>query len=407
MNRSIPADGNRPEFLAASEPKRVGRDATQSELTVVHVVSRIHEISSGSTTAVLSICESLAKFTPHLRLHCTRSAGQNPSTFQVVTHGSWRLSGHLLMSPRMKRALVREAQTADIVHNHGLWMMPNLYPGQLGTAARNKLICTPHGAMADWAWRRSYFRKRFSWYLGQGRMLRNCDCFHATAKHESEAIRRRGFKQPVAVIPNGIDLPELRPARKDPNSKQLLFLARIHPVKGLENLLRAWRRLQAEFSDWSLIIHGTGEEAHVRQIESLAKDLGVARVRFGGPVYDADKMDAYRSADLYVLPSWTENFGITIAEAMAHGLPVITTNATPWADLDQHRAGWCIDVGEEALLSCLREALQSERCQLEQMGLRGRDWMQRDFGWDEIGRKMLDTYQWLIGNRSVPEWVEV
>lgn len=355
----------------------------------------------------MSLCDSLAAHLKSLRVHCTHSAGQHPERFEIVTHGSWKISGELLMSPPMKRALQEEARTVDVMHSHGMWMMPNFYPGQLGRSARCKVVCTPHGSMIDWAWRRSYWRKRAAWILGQQKALERSDCFHATAAHECAAIRRRGFKQPVAVIPNGIEIPELPPVEKDARLKQLLFLARIHPVKGLENLLRAWRRLQRVCSDWSLTIHGTGEARHVRETEALARELGVERVRFGGPVHGIDKLGAFSRADLYVLPSWTENFGITIAEAMAHGLPVVTTNATPWRELDDKQAGWCIEVGEEPLYDCLQAVLKMERSSLEQMGARGRAWMQRDFAWDEIGRKMAETYHWLLGNRSIPDWVDV
>ena len=154
------------------------------------------------------------------------------------------------------------------------------------------------------------------------------------------------------------------------------------------------------------MIAGSGDRAYERELRGLASALRVRNLVFRGPVYGEAKLDLLFSADLYVLPSFTENFAISVAEAMACGLPVITTDRTPWSLLPEKAAGWCIAAGEDSLTDCLSDALGLAPEALQAMGRNGREWMKNDYSWEVVANKSLRTYEWLSGGCRRPEWIE-
>jgi glycosyltransferase involved in cell wall biosynthesis len=233
-------------------------------------------------------------------------------------------------------------------------------------------------------------------------------CFHATSDAEAQDIRALGFDQPVAVVPNGIDVPHRGSPQE--RTKSILFLGRVHPVKGVPLLLKAWAAVEHDFPAWTLRIAGSdagyyGVSGHLSEVKTLAKQLGLARVDFAGEVLGDNKRSLLQSASVFVLPTKGENFGIAVAEALAHGMPAIVTKGAPWQGLEENRAGWWIDFGVDALVHALRQAIRTPPDELAAMGTRGRVWMIRDFSWEVIGQKMAETYRWLGGNSPRPTWV--
>lgn len=243
--------------------------------------------------------------------------------------------------------------------------------------------------------------KRLFWPLVQNPAVQHSSLFHATSDKEYEDIRRLGFKQPVAVIPNGIDMPP-HVTGDNFGRRELLFLGRVHKVKGLDLLLSAWQRVQSEFADWDLVVAGSddgyhGPSGYLDEMRHLADTLQLQRVRFLGEVHGEQKRTVFASAELFVLPSHSENFGIAVAEALSCGTPAIVSHGAPWADLEDHRAGWHIPIGVDPLVECLQAALSCSPTRLEVMGQAGREWMRQDFAWPVLGRRMLNVYRWLTG----------
>jgi glycosyltransferase involved in cell wall biosynthesis len=193
----------------------------------------------------------------------------------------------------------------------------------------------------------------------------------------------------------------------------LLFLGRIHPVKGLDKLLPAWRAVQSRFPDWRLVIAGSDDgyyrkSGYLEELQLLVQNLGVERIEFVGGLYGTAKTLTYQDADLYILPSYSENFGVTVAESLAAGTPAIVSKGAPWEGLDMHEAGWWIDMGLDPLVACLEDALGRSPENLEQLGLHGRSWMEAEFAWSDIGAQMEDTYRWLLDKSlPVPAWLRV
>jgi glycosyltransferase involved in cell wall biosynthesis len=374
---------------------------------VIQVVPAIHNEASGPSYSVPRLSDVLGQLGAQVHLHVLAPAADAVRTYQVHAHASWPILNKLGISPRMQRALRQEAERAELIHNHGLWMMPNVYSAWAARGRSCRLVNSPRGTLSPWALRHLAWKKRLMWWLCQGRAVRDAHCFHATAESEYRDIRDAGLRGPVAIIPNGIDIGPEPAGPKANGLRRLLFLGRLHPVKGIDILLRAWQQIEHRFPEWELQIVGGSSSGYQEQMELLAGSLGIRRVRFPGPALGLDKTRQFQQAELFVLPSHSENFGVAVAEALAHGLPAIVTKGAPWSGLDTRDCGWWIEQGVDSLVECLQSALALSPDKLRDKGLRGRQWMEQEFSWDRVGQMMLETYRWLVGGGTPPAWVRM
>jgi glycosyltransferase involved in cell wall biosynthesis len=317
----------------------------------------------------------------------------------------------LLSSRSLKRAVMAAAQKGHVLHSNGLWRLPNVYPGWAASRTGAPLVVSPHGMLGPGALQFSSGRKRLFAALVQNRALEAVTCFHATSEKEIEDIQAYGLRAPVALIANGIDVPDaaLEDAysQETPRRRELLYLGRVHPKKGLDRLVAAWAHVEARFPDWDLRIVGPSEIGHGEELRAQAQGLGLGRVRFYDGLYGDDKSLAYRDADLFVLPTLDENFGMVVAESLANGTPVVCTKGAPWKGLGAHGCGWWINHGVDPLTAALSEAMARPRVELKRMGARGRDWMIRDFSWGRIAADMERLYRWCKTKDERPDFVVV
>lgn len=377
-------------------------------MRVIHVVPAISDEASGPSYCVPRLCDSIIASGTDVSLVALDWAPlPNPPSYLKrfpLGFGPRKLG----RSPQMRAWLENEAATGqvDILHNNSLWMMPNVYPGWACMKSRARLVVSPHGTVSTWAFQWHGFRKRLFWTLWQESTLRAAACFHATSEEECVDLRNLGFRQPIYVLPNGIDIPPLERI-PSPGRRQLLFLGRIHPIKGVDILLRAWQSLQRHHSDWDLHFVGPDNNGYLNEMKNLAAQLGLQRLTFHGPLYGADKLRAYRKAHLFVLPTHSENFGMTVAEALAAGTPAIVTKGAPWKKLDETGSGWWIDIGLEPLVATLETALSQSPERLSQMGCAGRDWMLREYAWQQIGTKHTEIYNWIVNGGATPTFVRL
>jgi glycosyltransferase involved in cell wall biosynthesis len=378
------------------------------EMAAVHTIARIALADGGPTRTAAALCRALAVEGARVELVTGEVEGIEIGVPAHVSGGAHRWGRFQPHAARFGTLLHErlKATGAGVLHDHGLWLVSNHAAARVSAEARVPRIVSPRGMLSEWSLAHRGWRKRIAWWVYQRRDLESAAALHATSELEAEEIRAAGVRAPIVVVPNGVDLPQLAGSRRieDGRTRRFLFLSRIHPKKGLESLIEAWAL--ARPAGWELVIAGPDERGYRAAIERRAHALGPeAAIRFLGPVPDAEKWDLYGTADVFVLPTSSENFGVVVAEALACGVPVITTRAAPWSALPEHRCGWWTELGAEPLAAAIREAAGIGDDERRAMGARGRRLVEERFGWPAIARRMLAVYRWLAGDADAPEGV--
>ncbi|HET6335355.1 MAG TPA: glycosyltransferase [Polyangiales bacterium] len=379
-------------------------------MRIHHVVSSLLATYGGPSQSVPALCEGLAARGNDVVLHTYAPVPTSPvgRGFEVRAYSALPWRRRLGVSWQMAAELRSAAASGEILHVHGLWTLASLLPTAAVLGTHCKLVISPRGMLEPWALEQNAAQKRWVWRFLQGPAVRSAALLHATASTESRTLRELELRAPIAVVPNAVEVPEAGDvARFEGEVRTLLFLSRLHPKKGVDLLVRAWARVEPSVPEWRLRVVGPDEDQYLTYLQSLARELGVSRVDFGGPVDGRDKTSVYRAAQLYALPSHSENFGQGIAEALAHGLPVIAGLGTPWAALEQAHAGWHVSNDVNALSECLREALALSPEALREMGTRGRSLVAREFSLAGTARAMEDCYVWTHRGGTPPACIDL
>jgi glycosyltransferase involved in cell wall biosynthesis len=308
-------------------------------------------------------------------------------------------------SPAMQRQAPRLIRTADVLHGHGLYAGTNFIFGREARQQHKPLVYHVHGFFEPYILQRSRWKKRLVHWLFENDNFRAVRLWRALTPKEAGQIRACGLRQPIVVAPNGlnpaefpkpldsntpIDTPLVKNLPK--NALRLLFLGRIHPKKGLDLLLPAWAKLSALTKDWQLVIAGPDENSYLAQIRTLARSLGLQdQIVFTGPVTGVAKISLLHSADLFVLPSYSEGFSMSILEAMACELPVIATKACNFPDLLSREAGWECDATLDSLTDALRNAFTCSESGRKQRGQNGRRLVETHYVWPAIIRNLSEA----------------
>lgn len=361
----------------------------------------------GLGLAVTTLCSALARRGVDVRLLMVDPVNADaPPGVEMFTYPRSRWFQTLGLSTSFKSALRDAAQKgAGIIHSHSLWRASSIYPAEAKQGTKCRFVFSPHGTLSPWMMNFRKWRKQVVWTLMQHAALKEVDCFQVTSEKELAEVRRF-FRTPSAIIPNGIDMPTMRPVEKSESVlRRLLFLGRMHEVKGVDRLLKSWFLLQRRYPEWELVAAGEDEGGYLSRMRRLAEELKLERVSFPGKINALERDSLYQSADLFVLPSHTENFGIAVAEALANGVPVVVTQFAPWKNLEREGCGWWTDTQPDVLAECLAYAMVRPREKLAAMGALGREWMMREFSWDRVAEMTEQTYRWLLGGGAHPEWV--
>jgi glycosyltransferase involved in cell wall biosynthesis len=299
-----------------------------------------------------------------------------------------------------------QSSPPQLLHSNGIWNRFCHQVTRFSQLHNIPLIVSPRGMLEPWALRHKAWKKRIAWLLYQKQDLKRAIAFHATAESEAHHIRQLGFRQPIAVIPNGVEsISPSYPTSRLPRSKyRALFLSRLHPKKGLPMLLDAWASIKPP--SWELVIAGNDHDGHQKEMEQKVISLGLKdSVIFTGPVYNENKETLYRESDLFILPSHSENFGIVVAEALQFGIPVITTTGTPWQELHTHQCGWWVDPNTIAITAALKKAFSTPMDRLQQMGFNGQTLIRQKYMWPDVAQNMLRFYQWILTQDHKPEFI--
>lgn len=265
-------------------------------------------------------------------------------------------------------------------------------------------LITPRGMLEPWSLTQSKWKKKIAMMLYQKSDLNKASCIFTTAEMEAKHVHELGIHVPCSVIPNGIET-EGYPCRTSVGvvKKQVLFLSRIHIKKGIELLIDAWKKIINDFPGWKLVIVGNGEPEYIESLNQRIVSLELQdSVEIKEPVFGAAKLELYQSSALFVLPSFSENFGMVIAEAMSCGVPTLTTTNCPWEILNETKTGWCIDLSVENLEKALREALSMEPDRLYDMGQRASKLVFENFNYRNVAARTKELYEWILGEGNKP-----
>ena len=313
-------------------------------------------------------------------------------------------------SPAIQRRIT--ALNPDVIHQHGLWT----YSSCISLRRRRGVVISPHGMLDSWALKCSSVRKNVAGYLFENANLNGAACLHALNTQEEASIRDFGLKRPIAIIPNGADLPtteEISAAKRpswlpEDGRRTLLFLGRIHPKKGIMELLRAWAifkvRSPSLAATWRVVIAGWDDGGHLPQLCKTVENLGLQEdVLFPGPVYNGDKHALLAHVNAFVLPSYSEGLPMAVLEAWSYSLPVLMTDQCNLSFA--FRSGAAIEISTQpSKLAAEIEAVLGHSS-IGKFGAQGRSLVQREYTWAFISAMYLELYNWIAGHVEVPEFV--
>ena len=281
----------------------------------------------------------------------------------------------------------------DVMHIHSIWQ----WTLHLAVCAARKkgvpYVLAPRGTIEKWSLKQKWLKKRIALMTYQGADFRNTAAIHCTAESEAAQVRKLWPGKPIIMSPNAVNVPEMLPPQRfhEDGYRRVLFMSRFHYKKGLLNLVEAWAMLRPE--GWKVELVGTDSDGYLKVVEKRIYELGLQDdFIITGALMDEEKWSAYRRADLFVLPSYSENFGIVVAEALYAGVPVITTKGTPWEEIETHRCGWWIDTGVVPLATALKGAMSLTDVERQKMGEHGRKLVEEKYTWDAVVKKMIVGY---------------
>jgi glycosyltransferase involved in cell wall biosynthesis len=355
----------------------------------------------GPIRSTLQLAQGLVRAGCEVRVLTTNTAGKH-SVLDVDTTRELPLPGGVRarytrrvlpesVAPQLLAAVPEYVAWSDVVHLVGNYNFPT-FPSMLAARLADKpLFWSPRGALQRWPGaRKPQLKAAFERICRL--LLPRTSVLHATSEDEGRDSSARLGGVPYVVIPNGVPIPEAPRHEPSPDLLRIGFLGRLDPKKGIPRLLGACALLPSlGLTRFELTIAGAGEPAYEESLHAQLRTLGIQQdVRFTGELSDAAKSDFFAQLDLLVMPSFTENFGIVAAEALAHAVPVIASRATPWSELVEHDCGLWVDNTPEALS---RAIVQLSQRDLRALGARGRQLMVRAYGWDSLCGRMVTAYE--------------
>src|SRR5258708_15217888 len=326
----------------------------RKRINILHVVPAFYPATywGGPITSLFGLCNSLAARPglelkvlstdtagPRLseRLEVTQFPMRYPAGYDVFfTRRRWGKA----VSPGLLTQLWPMIRWADVVHLTGTYSFPVIPTLLLCRMLRKPVVWSPQGALQRWAGSSRPWAKWFWEQLCNALLVKGRSVLHVTSRDEGHKSASRIPRADIACIPNGIDLPILPRARawKTGGGLHLLYIGRLDPIKGIENLLVALPKVSGV--ETHLAICGRGATDYEEELQWLVSKLGLREpAPFRGMTHGQAKNPAFLEADLCVVPSFTENFGMVVAEALAHGGPVIASRGTPWAEFETRDSG--------------------------------------------------------------------
>jgi poly(glycerol-phosphate) alpha-glucosyltransferase len=408
--------------------------------------------AGGLFFAISSLCKAMQAQQLDLRVLGMEDAFSvaDQSVWGGVPITSYKTFGPMQSSPALRRLLT--SSNADLLHLHGIWMDNQWASFQWQQKTGKPVVISPHGMLDPWAVKNSSWKKKIIGRLFADDSLRQAACIHALCQSEADSIRAYGLKNPIAIIPNGVELPEIRGQRTEDGGqgtegggrkgekRKLLFLGRIHPKKGLSELIQAWAKVNSKapnaLSDWQLLIAGWDDGNHLEGLKQLASQLGLSwsdetspsaprtltsdlrplssdlrpptsDLCFLGSKFGAEKDALLRSVDAFILPSFSEGLPMSVLEAWSYQLPVLMTEYCNIPEGFAANAALRVEPKVESLTEGLQRLALLDEAQLIQYGQNGRKLVESQFTWVRIAESMKSVYQWCLDGGEAPACLQL
>lgn len=366
-------------------------------MKILYYIPSIDKSSGGIAGFIQPLARGLGKLCElHIATH---------KTDNMVTLENCEL--HFLPSSQMslkyfqiKREFLRllDQIHPDVVHSNGCWTPYSAYTITWAEKLGYQTVLSPHGMLEPYILKRHYLTRKWpALMLYQKRAIKKAFLV-ATSELELNNLSKLHWNSQIAIVPNCVQIDEISPKTNYSINKSILYLGRIHEKKGIELLVEAVCNLKEQLLGWAVSVVGNGDEAYIQQLKESVKQARVDDIiKFHDPVYGQEKFDLYRKSDLFILPTYSENFGIVVAEALACGVPVITTKGTPWSELESGHCGWWCDTNADSITNALQEFLRLPSTTIAEMGNNGRQLVEKRYSVDAVSSQMMELYMRLKG----------
>lgn len=302
----------------------------------------------------------------------------------------------------------------DVIHTQSIWMYLSYANYKYYKKTKTPYIIAPRGMLDPWQLTQSVFKKKLALWLYENSHLKNAACIHALCKDEFVAMRSFGLKNPIAIIPNGVYLPDAnvtpsRTVQANAQRKTLLFLSRIHVKKGLDNLIKAWALTKPDTHNWRLVIAGeTKDSVYMQSLKDMAGKLNVGdTIEFVGGQFGKQKNQAFIDADAFTLPSFSEGLPMAVLEAWSYKLPAVITPFCNLPEGFEADAAIQIDVTAESIAEGIKQLVGMTDEERTVMGENGYNLVKDKFTWEQIAKSTLKLYEWVVGKVEMPDFVHL
>jgi len=393
----------------------------------IDVLSGVSRNEGGLFFSVRCLSQALAKKGLNIQIvsHIDKHAYEDMMAWQPLPVSLYSCIGPMNTSLRLRR-LLRDS-TADLLHVHGIWQDRQWAALQWQKRTGKPVIISPRGMLDSWAVQNAAWKKKFVGRLFARESLERATCIHVLCQAEAESIRAYGLTNPIAIIPNGVKLPDQhsinRNLQKDSGRyKRLLYLGRIHPKKGLSELVAAWnlflKQTHCDSQKWQLVIAGWDDGGHLKNLQKQATSLNISwasgaldsrpcldeleekTLIFCDPVFGNDKDALFRIVDAFILPSLSEGLPISVLEAWSYELPVIMTDFCNLPEGFKSNAAIRVEPNAQSILQGITKLVNLSDLDCYKKGFNGRILTEQKFDWEIISQDMVAVYRWCLGGEK-------